>query len=83
MIHKAILVMLLVIMFAVGLSTARTAHANHQYQVNVHVENSLTGSPESNSTCTFTFNPSGNIVISTTDSGGVTQAVDSTTYDTQ
>ena len=82
MIRKAILVILFVTMFAVGPSTARTAHADSQYQVNAHVENLLTGSPESGATCTFTFNPSGNIVTNTTDFSGVTQAADSATYNT-
>ena len=82
MIRKTILVILLFTMFATGLSTTRTVHADYQYQVNVHVENSLTGSPQSNSICTFTFNPSGNIVTNTTDSSGVTQAVYFTTHDT-
>ena len=82
MIRKAVLTILLVIIFATGLSATRATYADSQYQINLHVTNSLTGSAESDSMCTFTFNPSGNIVNSTTDSSGATQAADSSTYDT-
>ena len=82
MIRKAVLTILLVAIFATGLSATSATYADSQYQINVHVTNSLTGSAESGSTCTFTFNPSGNIVTNTTDSSGATQAADSTTYDT-
>jgi hypothetical protein len=82
MIRKAVLAILLVTIFATGVSTTRATYADSQYQINIQVANSLTGSPESGSICTFTFNPSGNIVTNTTDSSGITQAADSTTYDT-
>jgi hypothetical protein len=82
MISKTILAILVVAIFATGLSTTKATYADSQYQINVQVENSRTGSPESGSMCTFTFSPSGNIVTNTTDSSGVTQATDSTTYDT-
>jgi len=82
MISKTVLAILLVAIFATGLSITRATYADSQYQINVQVENSRTGSPESGSMCTFTFNPSGNIVTNTTGSSGVTQATDSTTYDT-
>lgn len=80
MISKVVLSILLVAVFAMVPST-RITYADSQYQINVHVENSLTGFAESGSTCAFTFNPSGNIVTNTTDSSGTTQAADSTTYD--
>ena len=82
MISKMVLAILVVAIFATGLSTTRATYADSQYQINVQVENSRTGSTESGSMCIFTFNPSGNIVTNTTDSSGVTQATDSTTYDT-
>jgi len=82
MISKMVLAILVVAIFATGLSTTRATYADSQYQINVQVENSLTGSTESGSMCIFTFSPSGNIVTNTTDSSGVTQAIDSTTYDT-
>lgn len=81
MISKAVLSILLVAVFATVPSTTRTTYADSQYQINVHVENSLTGFVGSGSTCAFTFNPSGNIVTNTTDSSGLTQAADSITYD--
>ncbi len=82
MIRKAVLTILLVAIFAAGLSATKATYADSQYQINVHVTNSLTGYAEPGSTCAFTFNPSGNIVTNTTDSSGATQATDSTTYDT-
>jgi len=82
MISKTVLAILVVAVFATELSTTRATYADSQYQINVQVENSRTGSTESGSMCTFTFNPSGNIVTNTTDSSGVAQATDSTTYDT-
>lgn len=81
MISKVVLFILLVVVFATIPSITGTTYADSQYQINVHVKNSLTGFAESGSMCAFTFNPSGNIVRNTTDSSGVTQAIDPITYD--
>lgn len=81
MISKVVLFILLVVVFATIPSITGTTYADSQYQINVQAKNSLTGSAESGSTCAFTFNPSGNIVTNITDSSGMTQAIDSITYD--
>lgn len=81
MISKVVLLVLLAAMLATIPSATKTTYADSQYQINVHVKNSLTGFSELGSICSFTFNPSGNIVTSTTDSSGMIQAIDSVAYD--
>jgi hypothetical protein len=80
---KTILAISIIAVLIVGLlALTKITYADSIYQVNLHVTNNMTGSPEAGATCTFAFNPSGNLVRATTNTGGVAQATDSTDYDT-
>ena len=80
--NRIIVMVALAALFVGGsLIFAKFSYADPAYQASAQVTNLISGLPEGGATCTFTFNPSGNISTEITNASGSVQASDVTSYD--